>query len=333
MALSLLILVLLVALWYVWLKDMADMSLLALKARLRIAEGELASLTLKDSLQRTANADLQARLEQTIALCDLTKQICKSLEEEKVFMYFRDQIDKYIELQDCKFLKPQVDLAAFGGYEILPLHINNRVIGYLAATGISDAQRYKFHILAHQFWLGIKRALLYKKVQELAISDTLTGTFTRRYYLERLHEEIERSKKFKYSSSFLMIDIDFFKKYNDQYGHLVGDAVLKEIAGTIKDNIRQVDSVGRFGGEEFLVILTETDKNGARFAAERIRQAIETKRLRVYDEDLKLTVSIGVATFAEDAQDTNALIDKADKALYRAKQAGRNRVCVHGIYR
>ena len=130
-----------------------------------------------------------------------------------------------------------------------------------------------------------------------------------------------------------MLDIDHFKEYNDKYGHLVGDAILKEVAGTIKESIRQVDSVGRYGGEEFLIILTETDKNGARFAAERIRQAVESKRIKVYDEDLKATVSIGIATFPEDAEETQALIEKADKSLYRAKQTGRNRICVHGIYR
>ena len=130
-----------------------------------------------------------------------------------------------------------------------------------------------------------------------------------------------------------MADIDTFKDFNDRYGHLVGDAILKEVARTVKENIRQVDAVGRFGGEEFIVILTETDKNGARFAAERIRQAVEDKRIKVYDEDLKVTISIGVSTFPEDAKDLDAVIDKADKALYRAKQGGRNRVTVFGINR
>ena len=109
---------------------------------------------------------------------------------------------------------------------------------------------------------------------------------------------IKRCEKLKYNFAFLMVDIDHFKDYNDRYGHLVGDAILKEVARTIKENIRQIDLVGRYGGEEFSVILTETDKAGARFAAERIRQAIAQKEIKVYDETLKVTISIGISIFA-----------------------------------
>ncbi len=176
----------------------------------------------------------------------------------------------------------------------------------------------------------MKRAFLYQRIQELAITDGLTQVFSRRYFLERFREELVRSEKFNYSFSCLMIDIDHFKDYNDRYGHLVGDAILREVSKTIKENIRQIDLMGRYGGEEFSLILTETDKEKAELAAERIRQAIENKRIRVYNEDLKATVSIGVSTFPIDAKDMEQLIDKADLALYQAKEAGRNKVCVYG---
>jgi len=162
----------------------------------------------------------------------------------------------------------------------------------------------------------------------LAITDSLTGVSSRRYLMERFSEEIERSRKFKYNFSFLMVDIDHFKDYNDRYGHLVGDAILREVSKSIKENIRQIDLVGRYGGEEFSVILTETDKEGARLAAERIRQAIENKHIRIYDEDLRVTISIGVSIFPDDAYEARQLIEKADQALYQAKQAGRNRVWI-----
>ena len=124
-----------------------------------------------------------------------------------------------------------------------------------------------------------------------------------------------------------MVDIDHFKDYNDRYGHLVGDAILREVSKTIKDNTRQIDLTGRYGGEEFSIILTETDKEQARFAAQRIREAVESKPIRVYDEDLKVTISIGISTYPLDAKNMQALIDKADSALYKAKQTGRNKVC------
>ena len=168
---------------------------------------------------------------------------------------------------------------------------------------------------------------MYQKVQELAIMDNLAGVLSRRYCMERFNEDIERSIKFKYSLSFLIVDIDHFKDYNDRYGHLVGDTILKEVAKTIKESIRQIDLLGRYGGDEFCVILIETDKEGAGFAAERMRQAVEGKQIRVYDEDLKITISIGISTLPGDGRDAAALIEEADEALYRAKGLGRNRVC------
>lgn len=267
-----------------------------------------------------------------IALYDITKEICKTLELDGVFSSFKEQIDKYIEVSDCRFIKDHsADLSPYNNYTILPFKIGNTLVGYLVADIIKNEDKEKFHILAGQFLLGIKRAHLYQKIQELAITDGLTQMFTRRYWLERFKEEIERSKKFKYSFSFLMVDIDHFKAYNDRYGHLVGDAILKVVSIAAKENIRQIDLIGRYGGEEFAVILTETDIEQARFAAERIRQAIEERPVKVYDEDLKVTISIGISTFPTDGQDTQTLIDKADSALYRAKQAGRNRVCVYGV--
>ena len=129
-----------------------------------------------------------------------------------------------------------------------------------------------------------------------------------------------------------MIDIDDFKNYNDKFGHLVGDAIIKTIASEIKSNIREIDLLGRFGGEEFLCIFPETTKEGANFAAERIRKAIEAKEIQAYDEVLKATVSVGASTFPSDALNPTELIDKADWALYRAKKMGKNRVCSFAIF-
>lgn len=278
------------------------------------------------------NNGLEKVSQETIALFNITKDICKSLDIDTVFNSFRGHINKYVKIADCKFVKDASEAGENSGYLVLPLKVHKSPAGSLLVKGLKEEDKEKFHILSQQFILGVKRAYLYQQVQELAITDSLTGAFSRKYFHERLSEETARAKKFNYSLSFLMADVDHFKEYNDRYGHLVGDVVLKEVSKGIKNAIRQIDLMGRYGGEEFAVILTETDKEQARFAAERIRQAIESMNIKAYDENLKMTISIGISTYPEDAANTAILIDKSDWALYRAKQTGRNRVCVYGVY-
>jgi diguanylate cyclase (GGDEF)-like protein len=323
------ILILLTLFLVIYLKKISDRSFLKEKITYEQTSVRYDKLLCDQVKLKADNLNLIQKAEETIALYDITKDICRPLEEEKVFSILKAQINKYIEIEDCKFLKSDADITQYNNYTFLPLMIDRRIAGYLLVSGIDEHDRDKFGILAQEFMLGIKRAILYQRVQEMAITDSLTGVFSRRYLMERFNEEVERSKKFNYNFSFLMVDIDHFKGYNDRYGHLVGDAILKEVARAIKENIRQIDLVGRYGGEEFSVILTETDRGGAEFAAERIRQAIEQKNIRVYDETLQATISIGIAIFPDNATDPGELIEKADQALYQAKQAGRNRVCVY----
>jgi len=279
---------------------------------------------------KTANHNLENTLDSIIALYDITEQICKSLDADKVFNNFRKEINKYIRVNDLRFLKGgKADLSLYKDCITIPLNIQEELIGYLVADGVRIEDKERFYILSQQFLLGIRRAVLYKSVQKLAITDSLTIVFNRRYYLERFREEMERSGKFNYKFSCLMIDIDYFKSFNDRYGHIVGDAILRELSRTIQETIRQIDLIGRYGGEEFSIILSETDKNAAQLAAERIRSAVQDRRIRVYDEELKITVSIGISTFPQDGKDIERLIDKADSALYQAKQAGRNKVCIY----
>ncbi|MFH0913329.1 MAG: GGDEF domain-containing protein [Candidatus Omnitrophota bacterium] len=321
-------LVFLTILLFFWLKRRLAKNLLDMPDYAR-AKDEYDKILSESIRLKEANRNLQGTLDSTIALYDITEEICKSLDADKVFSNFKEGIKKYIEVGDCQFIKGQADLSGYKDYTTLPLKIQDRLIGYLLVGTLKGEDKEKFYILAQQFLLGIKRAVLYQDIQELAIIDGLTKIFNRRYYLERFKEELERSQKFNYIFSCLMIDIDYFKNYNDRYGHIVGDAILRELSKTIQETIRQIDMVGRYGGEEFSVVLSETDKEAAQFAAERIRQAIEERRIKVYDEELKITVSIGISTFPGDGKDIKALIDRADSALYRAKETGRNKVCIY----
>lgn len=124
--------------------------------------------------------------------------------------------------------------------------------------------------------------------------------------------------------------MDNFKKINDTYGHLVGDAVLKEVASRIKSTAREIDLVGRYGGEEFCVILLDTDKKGAQRAGERICEVVSSSPIIAYNETLNVTVSVGVASFPEDGKDPYSIIEIADQALYTAKRQGKNRTVVLG---
>lgn len=282
---------------------------------------------LKKSLNLENNL-LNKRFEDTLALYELTKDICKSLDEEKVFAIFNQNLKKYIGISDCRYIKDGADLIKYKNYTILPLSLEgNQSAGYLAVDGVSEADKEKFGILTQQFLIGLRRALLYRKVQGLTIIDTLTGVYCRRYFLERFSEELKRSKKNKLCLTFLMIDIDNFKQFNDRYGHLVGDAILRQVSKTILQAVRQIDFIGRYGGEEISVVLAETNNQQANFAAERIRQAVAAQVIKAYDEELKVTVSIGVSTFPDNALNMQKLIEMADQALYLAKKTGKNKVC------
>ena len=154
---------------------------------------------------------------------------------------------------------------------------------------------------------------------DLAVRDGLTGLFNRRYFNELIKIEISRLKRAPSSLSLLMLDIDNFKNYNDTQGHPAGDELLKKAAQVFRNCVRAVDIVCRYGGEEFIVMLTQTDKGAAQIIAERLRM-----QAGLY---LPTTISIGVATLPQDAQNVEDLIQKADDALYQAKKSGKNKWC------
>ena len=168
------------------------------------------------------------------------------------------------------------------------------------------------------------------KLLQLAITDGLTGLYNYRYFKDQLNQEITRAKRHNTNVSIAMIDIDYFKNYNDTHGHPAGDLVLKTIAELLRSNIRKIDVAARYGGEEFALVLIETGKQSAGFVANKIKNLIELHKFD-YEETQpngKLTISMGIATFPNDAMAPDDLVKKADTRLYRAKKAGRNRVVV-----
>jgi diguanylate cyclase (GGDEF)-like protein len=293
-------------------------------------EQKLAALAKNNQLLKKDNQAYQDNFDDTVALYDLTKDICRTLDEARIFKVFKENLENYTSVKECQFIRPDEPLDKYKDQTLIPLEsAHSRLIGYLAVEEIKPEDKDKFSILAQQFIVGIRRALLYQKVQELTITDSLTQVYNRRYFLERFHEELERSQKNNLKLAFLMLDVDNFKKYNDRYGHLVGDAILRQVAKTIRDTVRQIDFIGRYGGEEISIVLTETDRQQAGFVAERIRRAIGDSRFLVYDENLSVTISIGLSIFPENSLKVAQLIEKADQALYQAKESGKNKVCFY----
>lgn len=268
-------------------------------------------------------------LTKTVKIYEAARDICASLEEGVLFERFKEDLKKIMDYEDCRLLPREAFDATFvKGSTVFPLIVQGVCLGYLVINGVSIDEQPYLGILATQFALGLKRARLYKMIQELAITDSVTGLYTRRYAMDRLSEEFLRSQEHRLPLSILMIDADNFKECNDKFGHLVGDTVLNEIGRRIKENVREVDMVSRFGGEEFLVFAPNTSKESATLFAERIRKSIEGSFIRAYDEKVHLTVSVGVASYPEDTAHCQDLIGKSDQALYRAKKSGKNKVCI-----
>lgn len=176
----------------------------------------------------------------------------------------------------------------------------------------------------------IDKSILFQNTQELAYTDALTGVFNRRYFDQRFSREVVRARRYSRSLAVLMIDIDHFKKFNDTFGHLQGDVVLQNVASILENKLRRADILCRYGGEEFVVLLPEIDLHNAEIVAEKLRAAIMSNATleRPGMPRQHITISVGVAALPDSGSDGKEILNKADRALYKAKEGGRNKVCV-----
>ncbi len=216
---------------------------------------------------------------------------------------------------------------------VIPLMMDNKLIGIMAVGkkepyAFGPKQMQILSSLGGQAAVAMANAMLYKKIEKLAITDGLTKVYNHRYFYKKIEEEAERSKRYGTSFSLVMIDVDYFKKFNDKYGHRAGDNALYNVAQVLKAGTRAIDVVSRYGGEEFAIVLPETDAASARVVAERIRRAVQDTYFPVSEDHppVRVTVSIGISSAPQDTIDVNELIEMADKALYYSKETGKNRV-------
>ena len=211
----------------------------------------------------------------------------------------------------------------------VPLINKGSVVGVLNLESInlnafSNEDRHVVEITAAQIAQILAKALLYDELATMAVTDGLTGLFNHRQFFIRLDSEFKRANRYTYPLSLIMIDIDFFKNFNDTYGHMQGDKVLKEIASIITLTMRETDVVARYGGEEFVVILPLCHESTAMEVAERLRASIESGSLGGDTESPPLTISVGVCSAPKDASTYEELVKRADDAMYHSKSMGRN---------
>ncbi len=204
------------------------------------------------------------------------------------------------------------------------IHLDSRV-----EDAFSDEDLDFVKILAEEVALAITRSLNYEEMKTMSTVDKLTGTFNRRKFDDDLEEEIEKARRYERNMAVILLDIDHFKKYNDVHGHPRGDDLLSDLGTLFKNNLRKVDRIYRYGGEEFAVICCETNLQGAFNLAGRICKIVENEKFfgeKESQPEGKITISIGCASYPENAKNKTELVKKADDALYRAKAGGRNRV-------
>ncbi len=296
---------------------------------------------------------LETQYELSYILPILGEMIDSFIYEHLIYIFIKNKNKKEFKLvwpaniKDTKIYeyletltpKSGVIIEREGKVGIFPLLSEQKLLGAVVAYNpfdkLNENEISYLDEISKQASITIERASEYMKTLKDATLDALTGLNNRHQFALRLSEETASAKRQNTSLCCIMTDIDFFKKVNDTYGHAVGDCVLKQVAKTIKKELRENDIPSRYGGEEFAILLPHTTLEEAQLVAQRLRGAIEKKKINIEDyniegvKQLGVTISIGVSLYDKKMKEPQQLYQNADKALYEAKESGRNRVVVY----
>jgi diguanylate cyclase (GGDEF)-like protein len=305
----------------------------AFKAAREITDFEVAAITLYDKERKrhaVAKVEGQVRgLDEQLSFGDnagLAAMVIKN-------KHYLPAQGEYRDKESPVYTK-RVKLRGMESLLVLPLICADEAIGtfmlaHRRRRAFSNDAREMLGVIGNQVAVAIENAKMYRRMEQMATTDGLTGLTNHRSFQERAAQIVERCARLGKKVSVILTDIDKFKNVNDTYGHPVGDQVIKRVAAVLGANVRKIDLVARYGGEEFCLVLEESDGEGARQLAERIRADMESQQFQTEKGPFKATLSLGVATFPADGRDKQALIDHADQALYAAKRSGRNRVVLY----
>lgn len=294
--------------------------------------------TLRSTIQGLAKVNRRTKTRQEEvehAALRLAQQLQRTLDIQALLQFFCQEIATLVPCDSTSYENKEQSLGySYGtnGNHLCQykLELEGQYLGDLICTRnkpFGDQELLIIEGLAGSLVYPLRNALMYQQAINMALQDPLTGAGNRKALENAILREQHLLERNETPFSMLMIDIDFFKKINDEFGHSAGDKTLQAVSQAVMDVIRQSDQLFRFGGEEFVVLLNDTNVNSATFMAERIRHAIEIIETECANKSIKVTVSIGVANF-EKNECMDQLFNRADQALYEAKDKGRNQVCV-----
>ncbi|MBT2338374.1 MULTISPECIES: GGDEF domain-containing protein [Pseudomonas] len=292
-------------------------------------------------LQRLGLGQPSPRAARSVSLAQLRQQLGQqlqtSLEPQRILGLFFREIQRLVPLDALAYQHKPSDLRLeFGqrGHHTVSYTLSHEgehlgELVFRRNQRFSEAEQGDLESMLSSLLYPLRNALLYRAATQSALRDPLTGTGNRIAMDQTLTREIDMARRHSQPLSLLMLDIDHFKRINDSYGHSVGDDVLKAVADSIKQQLRNVDMVFRFGGEEFLILLANTNRDAAAMIGERLRYAAQVQDYFAEGARIELTVSLGCATLLP-GESVESLLRRADSALYVAKREGRNRLAMAG---
>lgn len=286
------------------------------------SNGNLASILAANQQDTFADKD---------RILQIASRLQTSLNIEEIISYFSNEISTLIAHDHVNYVNEKLDINFVIGsrarysrtYELTLNETRLGILSFTRNSKFSDAETEQLESLICALHYPLRNALLYSEAVHAAHKDPLTGIGNRAAMTTTLYRELEKAFRHNRSLGVIMMDIDHFKKINDKYGHAVGDFALQSLVACAEKSVRISDMMFRYGGEEFVIVLPETDETGVLRLAKRIRRRVEKLETRFQGQTIPMTVSIGITTLQE-TDDEKSFIARADEALYKAKRDGRN---------